>query len=350
MTSATPLERGDAVARAAHALAAHAATSHQKAAVRSVPPAISKNPAPAQARRVWSEKYPPVGGPRAESQSNVVGFEHAGGTLNLNSIRIETQTQADFSWLARCEPCATSILSAMPSFVYHSAEVSIPLTRPEICRLLRFSLSRGEYFRLVEKFGAFFEISPFFYDENTGEALHPVTGDSAEDRQRHIQILAFTPGAIPPPEPGHLPEDLVAYLKGKSSTEAATAPTENDPRPYLLVLVNDDGTVRPHSLMNQATAYAFRDEVKEQIDTRVLALPLMGPANGWRPDPFDNFVVLCTKVDGTYEAYGCFASRKDANKFAPKPDAAAAHTDTRIVSVTSSYLGRPADEAQEKAA
>lgn len=344
----TRIEPGDAAARAALALATHASSLPQKSSRPGVAPAPTARRA--KGPRIWSEAYPPIGRAAAQDQSNVVGFEHASGTLNINCIRIEQQTRNEFSWMAEFEPCATSILSALPSFIYHSGEVSVPLTRSEITRLLRFSLSRGEYFRLVEKFGVFFEICSFFYDEKTGEALHPVTGELPADRQRHTQILALTPGAIPPPEPGHMPEDLVAYLKGESAATDAAAAPENDPRPYLLVLVNDDGTARPHSIMSQTAAFAFRDEVKEQVDGQVLALPLLGPATAWRPDPFDNFVVLHTKSDGSYDAYGRFASRKEANKFATRPETGAQYTDFAITSVTSSYLGQPAAMEQEKAA
>jgi hypothetical protein len=340
--SDTRIEPGDTTARAALALAAHASSSPQKTG-RTATPIVSNAGARAKGHRAWSEKYPPIGRAAAQDQSNVVGFEHSGGTLNINCIRIEQQTRNEFSWMAEFEPCATSILSALPSFIYHSGEVSVPLTRSEIGRLLRFSLSRGEYFRLVEKFGVFFEICSFFYDEESGEALHPATGDTPADRQRHTQILALTPGAIPPPEPGHMPEDLVAYLNGESASVDAPAAPENDPRPYLLVLVNDDGTVRPHSIMNQAAAYAFQADVKDQTEAHVLALPLLGPANAWRPDPFDNFVAVYRKKDGTYDAYGRFASRKEANKFAPKPEVAAEYMDSAVATVTSSYLGKPVE-------
>lgn len=340
--SDTRIEPGDANARAALALAAHASSSPQKAA-RVTPAVVHNGGTHVKGLRTWSEKYPPIGRAAARDQSNVVGFEHSGGTLNINCIRIEQQTRNEFSWMAEFEPCATSILSALPSFIYHSGEVSVPLTRGEITSLLRFALSRGEYFRLVEKFGVFFEICSFFYDEESGEALHPVMGELPADRQRHTQILALTPGAIPPPEPGHMPEDLVAYLKGESAaTDAQPAPA-NDPRPYLLVMANDDGTVRPHSIMNQGAAYAFQAEVKDQTDAHVLALPLLGPANAWRPDPFDNFVALYRKKDGTYDAYGRFASRKEANKFAPKPEVAAEYLDSAVATVTSSYLGQPVE-------
>lgn len=347
--SATPVGEGEAAARAALALTTHVSSSSLPTrSLGSGAPIKPRNCAIAQ--RVWSEEHPPIGRAPISEQTNVVGFEHAGGTLNINCIRIEQQTRNEFSWMAELEPCATSILSALPSFIYHSGEVSVPLTRSEITSLLRFSLSRGEYFRLVEKFGVFFEICSFFYDEGTGDALHPVVGDTPADRQRHTQILALTPGAIPPPEPGHMPEDLVAYLKGESaSTEAAPA-LENDPRPYLLVMANDDGTVRPHSIMNQASAYAFRDEVKEQVGGQVLALPLQGPVTAWRPDPFDNFIVLHTKANGNYDAYGRFTSRKEANKFATRAEASAQYTDFAITSVTSSYMGQPAEIKQEKAA
>jgi hypothetical protein len=346
---ATTIEQGDAVARAALALAAHASNSTQSAG-RVGPNTAFKITPSAGARRTWSEKHPPIGRAAAQDQGNVVGFEHGSGTLNINCIRIEQQTLNEFSWMASFEPCATSVLSALPSFIYHSGEVSVPLTRSEIARLLRFSLSRGEYFRLVEKFGVFFEICAFFYDEETGEALHPVTGDTPADRQRHTQILALTPGAIPPPEPGNMPEDLVAYLNEEGASSDATTAQGYDPRPYLLVVANGDGTVRPHSIMSQAAAYAFRDAAKAQIDSKVLALPLRGASNHERLDPFDNFVVLYTKPNDVYEAYGRFASRKDANKFTAGPGNGEQHTDFTIVAVTSSYLGVSELVSEDKAA
>lgn len=335
------MEPRSATVRAAHALAAHLAAMPQ-VPVRTIVKAPAAPSVGATVRRTWSEKYPPVGQTKPATQSNVVGFEHGGGTLNLNCIRIEHQARVGFSWMANFEPCATSVLSALPSFIYHTAEVSVPLTRSEIGRLLRFSLSRGEYFRLVEKFGVFFEICPFFYDEVTGEALHPVKGDTADERQRHTQILSLTPGAIPPPEPGHLPEDLVAYLKGEAKSISEAAPAQNDPRPFVLVLVNGEGVIRAHSIMNQAAAFAFLDEVKARPDTKAFAIPLVDPAEMGSTDPFDNFVVICTRKGGGHQAFGRFASRKDANRFVAKPESVEDYADFTIASVTSSYLGSTA--------
>jgi len=343
ISASSPVEPGFAAARAAQALAMHVSAPRPQGRRTTNPstPAIA-----GAGRRHWSAKYPPVFRGISPAQSSTVSFEHLGGVSHLNPVRIEHQTRVDFSWMKNWEPCAISVLSGLPSFVYNTAEVRIPLTRSEIGRLLRFSLSRGEYVRLVEKYGVFFEICDFFYNEETGDALCPMRGVDLAERQRHTQILSLVPGAVPLPEGSTLPEDIAAYLKGERLTADAGAATlvKDDPRPYLLALANDDGTVRPHSIMGQAAAYAFRDEVKEQIDTTVLTLPLLGPVGAWRPDPFDNFVVLYSKKDGSFEAYGRFASRKDANKFTAKPPAHLEGVEFSVASVTSSYLGVPTPE------
>lgn len=63
-----------------------------------------------------------------------------------------------------------SILSAKPALLYRANDLEIPLTNPELMRLVSYSLDPWEHFGLRQIYGDFFEIHSDFYSED-GVAL-----------------------------------------------------------------------------------------------------------------------------------------------------------------------------------
>jgi len=71
------------------------------------------------------------------------------------------------------EPGPASALCGEPGYLYRAGDVQIPLTRNELLRLVFGALTADEYFKLREIYGEFPQISPQYYEPETGRAIQP---------------------------------------------------------------------------------------------------------------------------------------------------------------------------------
>ncbi|AOG03037.1 hypothetical protein [Bosea sp. RAC05] len=104
-----------------------------------------------------------------------IEIQHAQGTTVLDpnsSIMMAVVTPGEVLELAAL-PNTKSILSGEPAVLYRSGNIEVPVTPPELLRLMTTSLEPKEFFKLMEVYGTAFEWHDDFYDFDSGEALQP---------------------------------------------------------------------------------------------------------------------------------------------------------------------------------
>lgn len=74
-----------------------------------------------------------------------------------------------------------SVISGRPAVTFRSDDLVIEMTPAELLRFLSRDLRPGEYFKLRDHAGMFFEIHDDFYDDLSGEALQPMRTEQNVD-------------------------------------------------------------------------------------------------------------------------------------------------------------------------
>lgn len=80
------------------------------------------------------------------------------------------------------KPGVKSVISGRDAVTYRSDDIVIDMTPAELLRFLCRDLHAGEYFRVREHTGMFYEIHEDFYDDRTGESWQPVRLNEEEVR------------------------------------------------------------------------------------------------------------------------------------------------------------------------
>jgi hypothetical protein len=124
---------------------------------------------------VFSREFPPKNRPDSSSLG-VLDIEitsQSGVTVLDPNTAAMTAAEGTLPFGAPL-PDLPSTLSGRPAYRFRTDEVEMALAPDELLRLWQRNLHPGEYVKLREAFGIFFEIHDDFYVEETGEAVQPM--------------------------------------------------------------------------------------------------------------------------------------------------------------------------------
>lgn len=244
----------------------------------------------------YSAKYPPRGQRVTGRPAGRIEIEDNRGDMQISIRDLAYRAYAGPDALQLRHPLTWSELSGLPAYTVRLQYVELALNAHEICRLVLYRLTPGEFFALARKYGVFYEISSKFYDEETGKA-HDTGSLFAEENYDEI-------------------EESMAHV----------------------VVVENNYKLTPHSVSTHARAVEMVEGFSESYRLKAFAVPLLPPAERSELQPFANIVALHVHEDNELRAYGPFPTEMQALAFIPANGHECPIRDIRVASVESSYF------------